>query len=146
MIQKLIFLFIFLSISFNSIAQTDKTSWSLELVNLKDSQVVDMVNAYIKKDYKKVSKLFPNYKLYLKPLDSIRLFAKAKKFAMRPNFLSSRQTEKTDIVLAMSNDKYEVIGFVVIFTSNKLDSQIESIRRDRKLDQKPDKEEEIKEL
>ena len=105
-----------------------------------------MVRAYIKTDYYKLSELFPSYKTYLKILNSIKSFAKAKKFAMRPNYLESRQSKKTEIVLAMSNDKYDVIGFVIIFTSNKLDSKIESIRRDKKLDQSPEKVEEIREL
>ncbi len=146
MIKNLIF-FLFLSIaSLSAIAQASKSTFDQELVNLKDSQAVDMVKLYIKANYQKLSVIFPNYKKYIKTLDSIKSFAKSKNFAMRPNYLQSRQTKKTDIILAMSNDKYEVIGFVIIFTSNKLDSKIESIRRDKKLDQSPEKVEEIKEL
>ena len=146
MTNKIFFLALLCFLNLNSFCQDNNKMQSIELINQKDSEVVSMVRFYIKSNFKEVAKLFPQYKNFISEMSIIKTFARSKKFEMRPNYLNSRQGEKTDIVLTMSNDKYEITGLVITFTSNKIDSKIESVKRDKKFDQKPERIDEIREL
>ena len=122
---KAITLFVLIALCQNSIAQSVK-----EFAEKKDTQSITMVRLYNTSQFDKLKILFPNYKQFTTILDSVKLYSKSKYFRMRPNYLSDLQGEKTKIILSMFDNHNNVVDFLIIFTSNTFDSQIESIRKD----------------
>ncbi len=123
-----------------SFGQSQK--FTLEFINQKDTQCVNMIKHYNNVEITALKELFPNYRQYLTVLNEIKKIAKAKTFRMKPNFLRSYQDEKTRIILCMArSETSDVMGYLITFSSNLPDSKIESIVRDKRFDLKADGEE-----
>ena len=141
MIRKFLLLKIATIFTLQAFCQNTNEKYSREFVEKKDTETVRMIHFYTSSELGQLSVLFPSFKKFTSILNSIKMYSKSKYFAMRPNFLISMQDEKTKIVLTMVNPKNKVISFLVSFTSKKIDSQIESIVRYTRFDDKPGKEE-----
>ena len=138
--RKVILLAFLTFISIAVFSQTQAEKYQYEIINAKDTQVLKMIRYYIKNDITKVYSLFSDYKKYIKPLNEIKSLAKSLNFGMRPNYLKIMQTDKTVIFLAVNTPKRDIIGYLITFSSDKMDSKIESIKREKKYDKKADTE------
>ena len=129
MIKKLVLSVFFCGLIFIGFSQSNAENNSTSLFDRKNSETEKAVNYFIKSETTKLVELFPNYKKYISILNIIKLYSKSKSFRMRSNYLTNMQGKKTLTVLAMNNTKNETVDFLITFTSNNIDSKIESIKK-----------------
>lgn len=144
MYRKIIFLHILTLLTATAFCQSSDDQYKKELAGKKDTESVTMVNLYNSSQFRKLNTIFPNYKAYTAVLDSIKLFSSGKFFSMRPNFLTGLQGEKTKIILSLIDIRLNVVDYLITFTSNRLESQIESIKKDDRFNNTSTKDQIIK--